>query len=50
MENLLLLMLFAIDSLDNILITDEGGRIQKFDNDGNFIQKWGTTGTGKWGI
>ena len=44
----------AVDSENNVYVTDyEGGefvygpaRIQKFDNEGNFITKWGTEGTG----
>ena len=37
----------AIDSDDNIYVTDgNNDRIQKFDSDGNFVAKFGTTGSG----
>ncbi|MBA3977731.1 MAG: hypothetical protein H0X50_06020 [Nitrosopumilus sp.] len=36
----------AIDSSDNVNVADSGNdRIQKFDNEGNFITKWGSKGT-----
>ena len=35
----------AIDSHDKIYVSDDGGRVQKFDTDGKFITKWGTYGT-----
>ena len=37
----------ALDSAGNVYVTDYGNRrIQKFDNDGNFLQTWGTKGSG----
>jgi sugar lactone lactonase YvrE/4-hydroxy-3-methylbut-2-enyl diphosphate reductase IspH len=37
----------AVDSADNIYVTDYGNRrIQKFDNNGNFLQTWGVKGSG----
>ena len=37
----------AVDSGGNVYITDYGNRrIQKFDNDGNFLHTWGTKGSG----
>jgi sugar lactone lactonase YvrE len=37
----------ALDSAGNVYVTDYGNRrIQKFDNDGNFLQTWGNKGNG----
>jgi DNA-binding beta-propeller fold protein YncE len=38
----------AADSTDNVYVGDfgENNRIQKFDSNGNFLGKWGTTGSG----
>ncbi|HSB57380.1 MAG TPA: HYR domain-containing protein [Nitrosopumilaceae archaeon] len=37
----------ALDSGGNVYVTDYGNRrIQKFDNDGNFLHTWGTKGSG----
>ena len=41
----------AVDSSDYVYVVDSGNRgdnkcIQKFDSNGNFITKWGSTGTG----
>jgi len=37
----------AIDSSGNVYVTDLGNRrIEKFDNDGNFLFTWGTKGSG----
>jgi len=37
----------ALDSAGNVYVTDYGNRrIQKFDNDGNFLHTWGTKGSG----
>ncbi|MGI0008333.1 MAG: HYR domain-containing protein [Nitrosopumilaceae archaeon] len=37
----------ALDSAGNVYVTDYGNRrIQKFDNDGNFLQTWGIKGSG----
>jgi DNA-binding beta-propeller fold protein YncE len=36
----------AIDSSGNVFVAEEGNnRIQKFDGDGKFITKWGSTGS-----
>ena len=37
-----------MDSSDNVSVSDfgENNRIQKFDSNGNFLSKWGTTGSG----
>ena len=36
----------ALDSAGNVYVTDYGNRrIQKFDNDGNFLHTWGTKGS-----
>ena len=37
-----------VDSSDNVSVSDfgENNRIQKFDSNGNFLSKWGTTGSG----
>ena len=36
-------MQLAIDSKDNVYVVDRiNNRVQKFDNEGNFITKWGT--------
>ena len=38
----------AIDKQENIYIADwRNDRIQKFDSDGNFLMKFGTTGSGE---
>jgi len=38
----------SLDSLGNIYVTDgEGKRVQKFDSNGNFLSKWGNSGTGE---
>jgi tripartite motif-containing protein 71 len=37
----------AVDASGNVFVVDEGNnRIQKFDANGKFITKWGTTGSG----
>jgi len=37
----------AVDSAGNVYVTDYGNRrIQKFDNDGNFLHTWGIKGSG----
>jgi tripartite motif-containing protein 71 len=37
----------AVDSNDNVFVVDNGNRrIQKFDADGKFLTKWGSTGKG----
>jgi DNA-binding beta-propeller fold protein YncE len=37
----------AVDSSGNVFVGDTGNdRIQKFSNTGNFIRKWGTSGSG----
>ena len=37
----------ALDSTGNVYVTDYGNRrIQKFDNDGNFLHTWGIKGSG----
>ncbi|MEK6834251.1 MAG: hypothetical protein AABY31_02050, partial [Thermoproteota archaeon] len=37
----------ALDSAGNVYVTDYGNRrIQKFDNDGNFLHTWGIKGSG----
>ena len=36
----------AVDSSGNVYVADSGNnRIQKFDSNGTFITKWGSTGT-----
>lgn len=36
----------ALDGSDNVYVTDQdNGRIQKFTSDGEFITKWGSSGT-----
>ena len=37
-----------VDSSDNVSVSDfgENNRIQKFESNGNFLSKWGTTGSG----
>lgn len=36
-------MQLAIDSKDNVYVVDRiNNRVQKFDNEGNFLTKWGT--------
>ena len=36
----------AIDKSNNVYVVDTGNnRVQKFDGNGNFITKWGSTGT-----
>ncbi|WP_052755587.1 HYR domain-containing protein [Candidatus Nitrosotenuis cloacae] len=38
----------AVDESGNIYVTDLGNaRVQKFDNDGEFLHSWGSKGTGK---
>ncbi|MBM3904597.1 MAG: HYR domain-containing protein [Thaumarchaeota archaeon] len=38
----------AVDDSGNIYVTDLGNaRVQKFDNDGEFLHAWGSKGTGK---
>jgi outer membrane protein assembly factor BamB len=37
----------AIDELGNVYVTDLGNmRVQKFNNDGTFLNAWGSSGTG----
>ncbi|MGB8024915.1 MAG: SMP-30/gluconolactonase/LRE family protein [Nitrososphaeraceae archaeon] len=37
----------SIDKAGNLYVVDAGNdRIQKFDSNGNYITKWGTTGSG----
>ncbi|MEX2313222.1 MAG: HYR domain-containing protein [Nitrosopumilaceae archaeon] len=37
----------AIDDLGNVYVTDLGNmRVQKFNNDGEFLKSWGSSGTG----
>ena len=37
-----------MDSSNNVYVSDfgENNRIQKFDSNGNFLTKWGSTGSG----
>ncbi|MDG7050043.1 MAG: HYR domain-containing protein, partial [Nitrososphaerota archaeon] len=38
----------AVDDSGNVYVTDLGNaRVQKFDNDGEFLHSWGSKGTGK---
>lgn len=36
----------AVDSANNVYVSDENNRIQKFNSNGTFLLKWGTTGSG----
>ena len=37
----------AVDELGNVYVTDLGNmRVQKFNNDGTFLNAWGSSGTG----
>jgi hypothetical protein len=37
----------AVDAAGNVYVADQNAnRVQKFDSDGTFIEKWGTPGTG----
>src|SRR5574342_957772 len=37
----------AVDETGNVYVTDLGNaRVQKFDNDGEFLHSWGSKGTG----
>ena len=40
------LMFVAVDPDGNVFVTDAGARVQKFDNDGAFLLKWGSQGSG----
>ncbi len=37
----------AIDSHDNVYMTDDNHRIQKFDSNGTFLLQWGSEGSGE---